>query len=355
MHPMLLLGSILAALVGVVLALVGLILLVLAIVGGGGADASNATGRSRPGRGRLVGSAFLFLLLGGGLLTAGAAFSMDPIKRRLDKIGNNIFLHSDMYNKIYSTYRIESEREIRELLSQRKYQDPKKLNHFEYRVFSQNGEDGIIAEIFRRIGTTNKQFVEFGASDGTENNTILLLRQGWGGLWIEGSPTSVAVARASYKPEIEAGKLRITEAFITAENIEDLFTQGKVPEEFDLLSIDIDRNDYYVWEKIEHFRPRVAIVEYTSVYPPTMSWVIPYDPKGWWDGTTHTGASLKALEELGNKKGYTLVGCNLNGVNAFFVRKDLVGDHFAGPFTAENHYEPGRLLWMPGTTLPRVP
>jgi hypothetical protein len=181
------------------------------------------------------------------------------------------------------------------------------------------------------------------------------LRQGWGGLWIEGNPDSVASAGAHFRPEVDAGKLTIQEAFITAENIEELFTKGKVPEEFDLLSVDIDRNDYYVWEKIEHYRPRVVVVEYTSVYPPTMSWVIPYDPKAWWDGTTHTGASLKALEELGTKKGYTLVGCNLNGVNSFFIRKDLVGDHFAPPFTAENHYEPTRQLWLPGTTFRRVP
>jgi hypothetical protein len=133
------------------------------------------------------------------------------------------------------------------------------------------------------------------------------------------------------------------QAFITAENIEELFAKGKVPEEFDLLSIDIDRNDIYVWEKIVHYKPRVAIVEYTSLYPPTMSWKIPYDPKGMWaGGTTHTGASLKALEEMGAQKGYCLVGCNLNGVNAFFVRKDLVGDKFAAPYTAENHYEPSR-------------
>ncbi len=78
-----------------------------------------------------------------------------------------------------------------------------------------------------------------------------------------------------------------------------------------------------------------------------MSWVIPYDPKGMWDGTSHTGASLKALGELGARKGYSLVGCNISGVNAFFVRDDLLGDHFAAPYTAENHYEPSRydLYW----------
>ena len=142
------------------------------------------------------------------------------------------------------------------------------------------------------------------------------------------------------------------ETFITAENIEELFGRAKVPEEMDLLSIDIDRNDYYVWEKITHYRPRVVIVEYNSVVPPTMSWVVPYDPKayGWakFGNLQHNGASLKALEELGAKKGYSLVGCDLCGVNAFFVRNDLLGDHFAKPYTAENHHEPFRFNYLGG-------
>ena len=148
-------------------------------------------------------------------------------------------------------------------------------------------------------------------------------------------------AKQHFRPEIEDHKLTVMQAFITAENIEELFGRGEVPKEFDLLSIDIDRNDYHVWEKISSYRPRVVAIEYNSLYPPTMSWVIPYDPKAYWDGTTRTGQA-EALEELGTKKGYRLVGCTLSGMNAFFVRDDLLGDHFAAPYTAENHYEPGR-------------
>ena len=95
---------------------------------------------------------------------------------------------------------------------------------------------------------------------------------------------------------------------ITAENIEDLFRQGKVPEEFDLLCIDIDRNDYYVWEKITHYRPRVVVIEYNSGIPPSMSWVIPYDAKafGWHSFGNGNGASLKALEDSGTRKAIVL-------------------------------------------------
>jgi hypothetical protein len=248
----------------------------------------------------------------------------------------------------------QSEQLVRVLLSEPKYKDPKKLSRHEYKAFSQNGEDGAIAEIIRRIGTTNRYFVEFGASNGFENNTVLLLRQGWGGLWIDGDRDAVTEAQNHFAPEIKGRRLTVIEAFITAENIEDLFRQGHVPEEFDLLSIDIDRNDYYVWEKITHYRPRIAVVEYNALYPPTMSWVIPYDPKAMWDRTSHTGASLKALEELGRKKGYSLVGCNLSGVNAFFIRDDLLGDQFAAPYTAENHYEPMRASLDLATSVFRI-
>jgi hypothetical protein len=235
------------------------------------------------------------------------------------------------------------------LLEDPQHRDPKRLGRSNLKMTSQNGEDGIIAEIFHRIGTTNRSFVEFGASSGDENNTACLLRQGWGGLWMDAdAPAVEAVKTKTFRREVESGQLTVLETFITAENIEDLFRQGKVPEEFDLLSIDIDRNDYYIWEKITHYRPRVVIVEYNAGIPPTTSWVVPYDPKafGFNSFGNGNGASLKALEELGAKKGYSLVGCDLCGVNAFFVRNDLLGDHFAAPYTAENHYEPFRYMFL---------
>ncbi len=90
------------------------------------------------------------------------------------------------------------------------------------------------------------------------------------------------------------------------------------------------------------------MVEYNAGIPPTMSWVIPYEPNGYGRNLfgSGNGASLKALEELGAKKGYKFVGCNLCGVNSFFVRNDLVGDHFAAPYTAENHFEPFRMDYI---------
>ncbi len=255
-----------------------------------------------------------------------------------------------------STANFQAHAEIRSLLSSPKHREPKDLNPHEYRVYSQNGEDGIITEIFRRIGTTNRYFVEFGASDGFENNTALRVRQGWRGLWIDGDAPAIANAREHYRPEVDAKALTIMNSFITAENIESLFKEADVPAEFDFLSIDIDRNDYYVWEKIENYRPRVVCMEYNPIYPPPIEWVIPYDPKAMWDYTTRTAASLESITKLGEKKGYALVGCCLSGVNAFFVRKDLLGDHFSPPYTALHHYERERFrLYEWDTHYKRVP
>ncbi|MCE5307158.1 MAG: hypothetical protein LLG20_05915 [Acidobacteriales bacterium] len=243
----------------------------------------------------------------------------------------------------HQAYHLQAERAIRDILAQPSRSDLRRLGHFEHRVFSQNGEDGIIMEIFRRIGTTDRSFVEFGASDGSENNTVLLLTVcGWRGVWMDGDSDAVELAGRRFANEVNTGRLRIKRTFITAGNIEGLFREMRVPQEFDLLSVDIDRNDYYVWKGIKDFRPRVVVIEYNPLFPPYLSWVVPYDANAMWDGTSHTGASLKALEELGSQKGYKLVGCSLAGVNAFFVRDDCVGDRFVAPFTAENHYEPAR-------------
>jgi len=228
------------------------------------------------------------------------------------------------------------------LYSNPKYSDSKKLNKYEFKVYSQSGEDGIIEEIFKRIDTTNQYFVEFGVGNGLENNTAYLLNKGWSGHWLEGSPKYCQNITKVFADLIAKNKLGITNTFITAENIEELFTAAKVPQELDFLSIDIDGNDYWVWQAIKNFYPRVVSVEYNAIYPPQMGWTIKYNPQHNWDYSSYMGASLKALEKLGTEKGYKLVGCSFSGINAFFVREDLVSDYFCAPYIAENHYEPPR-------------
>lgn len=224
-----------------------------------------------------------------------------------------------------------------------KYQDPKKLNKYEFQCFSQARDDGIIHEIFKRIGTTNRFFVEFGVGkDGLENNTINLLLQDWSGAWIEGNQKSESRIKSCYQKEFDQNKLKLKISFINAENIETLFQQMNIPEQFDFLSIDIDGNDYWVWKAIEKYQPRVVCIEYNGTFSPDIQWVMSYNPDFVWNGTSYFGSSLKSFELLGAAKGYKLVGCNFMGNNAFFVKEECVKNHFQEPFTAENHYEPPR-------------
>ena len=223
-----------------------------------------------------------------------------------------------------------------------RHADPKRLVRYGYKVYSQNDEDGIIAEIFRRIGTASRTFVEFGVETGVECNSAKLLVEGWRGLWIESNAASAAAIRRDFAPFMADGKLVLQESLVTAENINGLIGQGGFSGEIDLLSIDIDHNDYWVWKAIDAVAPRVVVIEYNATLRPPMALVVPYRSDAQWDGSNHYGASLEALVRLATTKNYRLVGCSIAGVNAFFVRADLCADRFLEPATAQEHYEPPR-------------
>jgi len=212
------------------------------------------------------------------------------------------------------------------------------LRAFERRVFSQNGEDGIIAEILRRIGSPTRYFVEFGAENGTEGNCVRLAREeGWQGLFLEADPAKYAALASGYR---DAPGIRAVQSRVTDQNIEDLLASNSVPAEFDVLSIDIDGNDYWVWAAIRRWRPRLVVIEYNAAYPPPRTWVMKPNPEHVWDGTTYYGASLASLAKLGREKGYVLVATNSIGVNAFFVRAELATpDRFLDP-AVHYHYSP---------------
>lgn len=228
------------------------------------------------------------------------------------------------------------------LESSERYRDPLRLHRSAGQTNSQNGEDGMIAEIFARVGVTDRSFVEVGIGDGLENNSAALLAQGWSGLWIDGSREFLA-----HSDELRrwGDALRHEVAFVGRENIAEILQRHRVPREVDLLSIDIDMNTYHVWEALSEWRPRVVVVEYNASILPAVEWVVPYAASSIWDGSARYGASLKSFELLGQRLGYSLVGCDIAGVNAFFVRDDLTRQRFAAPFDAENHYEPPR-YWL---------
>lgn len=220
------------------------------------------------------------------------------------------------------------------------YADPRRLPLYGAQVNSQNGEDGIIGEIFRRIGTTNRRFVEIGV-DGLENNTAFLVAQGWTGWWIDSNPAFVRILKdLPAEPWHRAVTPNV--AIVTRENVDELLASLSTPAEPDLLSVDVDQNTHHVWSGIRRFRPRLVVVEYNAAIPPWSDWAAPYEPGRVWNETIDYGAGLKALELLGRTMHYSLVGCEWRGVNAFFVRDDLLGDDFAAPYTAENHFEPAR-------------
>ena len=222
--------------------------------------------------------------------------------------------------------------------NKRRLDDPKYLDRFGYKVFSQNDEDGIIAEIFNRIGTTNKKFVEFGVQNGLESNGHYLLHKGWNGLWIDGNSKYVEQISKLFESPIKKNQLNVINAFITVDNINELIGRWGIGV-IDLLSIDIDGNDYHVWETITCIKPRVIVIEYNAKFPPPYEWIMPYNPEHTWDEISdYWGASLSAFEKLANRLNYQLVGTNMTGTNAFFVEKSLTNDLFPKPATAENLY-----------------
>lgn len=222
-------------------------------------------------------------------------------------------------------------------------QDPRVVTTTHGQVYSQNNEDGIIAEIFRRIGVENQRFIEFGVGNGLQNNTRLLLELGWKGRWLEGDEASAAAIRTNFADQLASGQLEFIEAMVTRENARGLATLPHFPDGPDFLSVDVDFLTSYVWRELSHIKPRLVCVEYNAHYPASVAYEVPYTPGQMWQGDTRFGASLKQLELIGRNLGYALVGCDLLGVNAFFVREDLASpDQFLAPFTAECHYQPPR-------------
>ncbi len=210
--------------------------------------------------------------------------------------------------------------------------DPReRLRGREFKVTSQNGEDGLLLHIFSLIGTTNRRSVEFGIGDGSEcNSANLILNFGWGGLLMDCSGQDIERARRLYhgKQRIPQARLRIETESVTAENVNELLEKHGMKGEIDLLSIDIDGNDYWVWKAIRVVEPRVVAIEYNASFGASEPLICVYrpdfdarsvHPSGWYHG-----AALEALTRLARRRGYALVGCDSAGVNAFYVRSDVL-------------------------------
>ncbi len=191
------------------------------------------------------------------------------------------------------------------------------LERYEKSVFSQGGEDGVIEELFEVIEPTTHYAVEFGAADGVSGSNVRnLYLKGWSGLQIEGDPAQFQKLVANYR---ELPKVTNLRTWVWPGNIEFLFETHGVPADLDLLVIDIDSNDYWVWKAVHDFRPKVVLIEYNAAFAPPQRAVIRYHPMNHPDSTDYYGASVQSLYELGKRKGYELVYCTRMGVNCFFV------------------------------------
>ena len=180
------------------------------------------------------------------------------------------------------------------------------INDYERRVYSQNGEDGIVDELFRRLGTSGGRFVEFGVGDGSECNTALLARErGWSGWMLENDPDACQRLAAAYAP---FSRVRTACRNLTVENIDSTLAELGVPREFDLLSIDVDGNDYWLWRAAGRYQPHVVGIEYNAAYPPPVRCVMAYNPDHVWNGTTYHGASIASVASLRARLDYALVG-----------------------------------------------
>ena len=204
---------------------------------------------------------------------------------------------------MYHVLRLQQEAFRQNLMSQERYREPKRLFLHGHQVHSQSGEDGMIAEVFRRIGTNDKTFLEVGVGNGLENNTAYLLTQGWTGCWVEGDPRGVRAIRDNLGRRLSGGTLKLIELFVTMENIAPALKASAVPENLDLLSIDVDQNTYWIWSALSHIRARVVVVEYNATFPASVDWKVEYNPQARWDGSFYYGASLKAFELLGVDSG----------------------------------------------------
>lgn len=234
-----------------------------------------------------------------------------------------------------------------------------KLSEVEFKVFSQFGEDGIIQYLINNIPIKNKIFIEFGVENYKESNTrFLLINNNWKGLVIDSDSKSIDYIKNDeiyWRYDIKA----VCE-FITKENINSIFSSNGFEGDIGLLSIDVDGNDYWVWEAIKVVNPRIVICEYNSIFGCKDAVTIPYESN--FNRTKvhfsnlYFGASLTALCYLANKKGYIFIGCNNAGNNAFFIRKDFsnffkkvtVKEGYVMSNIRESRNEEGKLTYISG-------
>lgn len=223
------------------------------------------------------------------------------------------------------------------------------LSLFEKKIFSQNGEDGITMKLVDLIyngNNSNKFYVEFGVENGMECNTrILREHNNWKGLQMDGAN--------------ENNSINLRKEFIMKENVVELFKKYNVPKNINVLSVDIDFNDFYCLKEIlENYQCDIIICEYNATHLPNEDKIVIYDKNGGWDGTNYFGLSLLSLDKLGKMYNYSTIYCNANGVNCFLIHNDIIKDknlQFKNLGDITQIYKPAGYGWGPNGGHPQDP
>ncbi len=280
----------------------------------------------------------------------------------------NIFIYPflGIKNKIINSKFIDYTREqipnaVSQLLLIMKYQelmDQKrkmpKISEVGFKAFSQTDEDGILLYIFTIIGTINKKSVEICAGSGIECNTAnLIINHGWVGLLVDGNKEQIKEGITFYRRNSHTYVCppKFCHAWITRDNVNKILVDNGFEGDIDLLSIDMDGVDYWIWDAIDVIEPRVVVVEYQDIIGPNKALTVPYSDN--FNGFKHKtasrfpgycGASLLAFKKLAKKRDYRLVGCNRLGYNAFFI-KNPIGKNIIPEVSIEDCFTHPKVLW----------
>ena len=227
--------------------------------------------------------------------------------------------------------------------------DTKRLEPYGFKVYSQNDEDGIIQEIFLRLNIAKGYFIEIGVESGIECNSLFLLHKGFKGGWIEGNLAQESSILSTFGSLIQSKRLVLKNTYVFKENINKLIEEIcdellSDPSNLDFLSIDVDGMDIYLLDALKYF-PKVICIEYNSKFPPPLNKVPVYNSTLQWTGKDYMGSSLVAINEVAMRKGYQLVATNIAGVNAFYVRSDLVANKFSEVVINSLYNPPRYYLW----------
>tara|TARA_E500000178_G_scaffold329813_1_gene361120 strand:+ start:1752 stop:2651 length:900 start_codon:yes stop_codon:yes gene_type:complete len=248
---------------------------------------------------------------------------------KITKLFENFFFRLMNLNDIKSNIDKLKINQGKLLIKNLKDCDLDNLDNLAFSIYSQFNEDGIIQFLINNLDIKNKEFIEIGVENFEEANTRFLLQNNcWKGLIIDSLKENINFIKKQtyyWRYQLEA-----EDVFITKENVNNIIKKYDFKQNIGLLSIDIDGNDYWVWDAISSINPDVLIIEYNSLFGSEKSLTIKYDKnfvrpnRGIYKCLY--GASLKALTNLSEKKGYSLVAVNSNGNNAFYVRNELLNE-----------------------------